>query len=105
MKWVSQTILNLSHLVCTAPISAVTWATYREDCGYDAFMRNPKKATHSFDRQYWGTGVSWKGYVVRVNLNEEDPMSMAYHSASLLVKMEIDDRSDAKEADIGLSLS
>jgi hypothetical protein len=38
-----------------------------------------------------GKGVIWQGSVVRVAINEEDPMSMAYHAASILIKMEGDD--------------
>ena len=49
-------------------------------------------------------GVSWDGYVVRVNLNEEDPIHMAYNSASLLIKMDEDDRQGVHGPDIGLSL-
>jgi hypothetical protein len=41
---------------------------------------------------------------VRVNLNEDDPMSMAFHSASLLIKMNEDDH-EHHGADIGLSMS
>jgi hypothetical protein len=35
--------------------------------------------------------VIWQGSVVRVLLNDEDPMSMAYHAASILIKMDGDD--------------
>ena len=47
----------------------------------------------------------WRGWVVKVNLNEEDPMSMAYHSASILLKMDEDDREGVHGADLGISLS
>lgn len=43
--------------------------------------------------------------MVRVNLNDDDPMSMAYHSASLLIKMDEDDREGVHGPDLGLSLS
>ena len=39
-----------------------------------------------------GRGVSWDGYVVRINVNEDDPMTMMYNSGSILIKMELDDR-------------
>ena len=58
-----------------------------------------------FERHYFMKGVSWDGYVVRVNLNDDDPMSMAFHSASLLIKMDEDDREGVHGPDIGLSLS
>jgi len=34
-----------------------------------------------FNKKYYNKGVSWDGYVIRVNFNDEDPMSMAFHSA------------------------
>ena len=49
-------------------------------------------------------GVSWDGYVVRVNLNEEDPLHMSYKAASILIKMDEDDRQGVHGPDIGLSL-
>ena len=47
----------------------------------------------------------WRGWVVKLNLNEDNPMSMAYHSASILIKMEEDDHEGQFGADLGLSLS
>ena len=41
---------------------------------------------------------------MRVNLNEDDPLSMAFHAASILVKMEEDDH-EHNGADLGLSVS
>ncbi len=52
-----------------------------------------------------GKGVIWQGSVVRVSINEEDPMSMAYHAASILIKMEGDDQEGVHGADLGLSIS
>lgn len=49
--------------------------------------------------------MSWDGYVVRINVNEDDPMTMAYHSGSILIKMDLDDREGMHGADLGLSLS
>jgi len=74
-----------------APLSGITWQDYRTDCGHTAWMNNPRKAMGLFESKYAGKGVIWQGSVVRVSLNEEDPMSMAYHAASILVKMEGDD--------------
>lgn len=49
--------------------------------------------------------MSWDGYVIRINVNEDDPMTMAYHSGSILIKMDLDDRTGEHGADLGLSLS
>jgi hypothetical protein len=38
--------------------------------------------------QHYGKAISWDGYVIRVNLNDDDPLSMAYHTAQIMVKME-----------------
>jgi hypothetical protein len=56
-------------------------------------------------REYQGLGVSWEGWVVRVNLNEDDPMSMAFHSASLMIKMDENDNHDVPGPEVGLSIS
>lgn len=87
-----------------AAISGITWHKYKQDVGYDAFNNNPGGTKNLYWRNYRGHGVSWNGYVVRVNLNEDDPLSMAFHSASLLIKMEEDDH-EHHGADIGLSIS
>ena len=90
---------------CLVPITGITWAGYLKECGYNAFATNPRKTIMTFERKYFMRGISWDGYVVRVNLNDDDPMSMAYHSASLLVKMDTDDRDGVHGPDIGLSIS
>ena len=72
----------------TEHISGITWSAYREDCGYEAFTANPRKAFRAFEMKYFGKNVGWNGYVVRVNLNDDDPLSLAYHSANILVKMD-----------------
>ena len=87
------------------PITGITWVSYLKDCGFDAFASNPRKSIMTFERNYWMKGISWDGYVVRVNLNDDDPMSMAFHSASLLIKMDKDDRDGVHGPDLGLSLS
>ena len=69
-------------------ISDLTWGKYLSVCGYEAFKGNPGVAKHAFNVKYFRKGVSWDGYVVRINFNEDNPMSLAYHSASILVKME-----------------
>lgn len=43
--------------------------------------------------------------MTRVNYNEDNPMSLNYHSANVLVKMDVDDRRDAHGPDLGLSIS
>ena len=49
--------------------------------------------------------MTWDGYVVRVSYNEDNPLSINYHSASLLVKMEEDDKPGEHGPDIGLSIA
>ena len=51
-------------------------------------MKNPRDAFRAFEMKYFGKAVTWDGYVIRVNLNDDDPMSMAYHSVNILLKME-----------------
>ena len=68
-------------------LTDLTWTEYREDCGFQAFTENPRKAFRAFEMKYFGKNVGWDGYVVRVNLNDDDPLSLAYHSADILVKM------------------
>jgi hypothetical protein len=56
-------------------ISSITWAGYKKDCGYEPFLASPRKTKFTFDNRYRFRGVSWDGYVVRVNLNEDpDPL-------------------------------
>ena len=86
-------------------ISGITWDSYRQDCGYEAFTANPRKAFRSFEMKYFGKNVAWDGYVVRVNLNDDDPMSLAYHSANILVKMELSDIPHGEGADFGVTMS
>ena len=38
-------------------------------------------------------------------MNEDDPMTMAFHSGSILIKLDLDDREGMHGADVGLSLS
>ena len=77
MRSVSAKITSsLPFLVCCiAAISGITWAGYKRDCGYEPFLTSPRKAKFAFDNRYRFRGVSWDGYVVRVNLNEDpDPI-------------------------------
>jgi hypothetical protein len=53
----------------------------------------------------FGKSVGWDGYVVRVNLNDDDPLSLQYHTANILIKMEVSDMPEGNGADIGLSMS
>jgi hypothetical protein len=87
------------------PISGLTWESYRSDCGFDAFVNSPMKAIGKFDRIYQNQGVSWDGYVIRVSLSEEDAMNFAYHSSSIMIKMDPEDQNGGHGADLGLSLS
>ena len=85
--------------------SGISWEKYLATCGYEAFQKDPKMAKRNFNTKFFRRGVTWDGYVVRVNYNEDNPMSLAYHSANLLVKMEKDDRVGVHGPDIGLSIS
>jgi hypothetical protein len=70
-----------------------------------SYMKDPKTATLTFDQKYWGKGVQWRGYVTKVGLNDDDVMSLAYHSASILIKMDEDDHEGVHGADLGISFS
>ena len=50
--------------------SNVSWDTYRENCGFTAFKKNPRNAYRNFEYNYFGKSMSWDGYVIRVDLNE-----------------------------------
>ena len=87
------------------PITDLTWSDYRRDCGYTSFVNNPHKAITKFDRVYQNQGISWDGYIIRVSLNEEDAINFAYHSSSIMMKMNPEDQEGGHGADLGLSLS
>lgn len=53
----------------------------------------------------FGKSVGWDGYVVRINLNDDDPLSLQFHTANILIKMEESDMPEGNGADIGLSMS
>ena len=74
--------------------SNITWDRYLKFCGYEAYKKSPRSAKLSFNQKFFRRGVNWDGYVVRVNYNDDNPMSMSYHSASLIVKMDHDDWPD-----------
>ena len=58
-----------------AAISSISWVGYKSDCGFDPFISNPRKSKFTFDSKYRFRGISWDGYVVRVNLNDDsDPL-------------------------------
>lgn len=54
---------------------------------------------------HFGKAVGWDGFVVRVNLNEDDPMSLSYHSANIMIKMQTGDIPDGHGADLGITFS
>jgi len=91
--------LSLDH------ISSLTWDQFRKECGYEAFNKNPRQAFRNFEMNHFGKSVGWDGYVVRVNLNEDDPMSLSYHSANIMVKMNSSDIPDGHGADLGITFS
>ena len=86
-------------------ISNLTWDEYRKDCGYPAYTANPRLAFRTFEAYHFGKSVSWEGHVVRVNLNEDDPLSLSYHSANVMVQMETPDIEDGHGADVGVTFS
>ena len=67
---------------------AISWDKYLNDCGHQFFEKEPRQAKRNFNAKYFRRNVQWDGYVVRVNYNEDNPMSLAYHSASILIKMD-----------------
>jgi len=69
------------------------------------FLKNPRKAFTKFQSEHFLKKVGWDGYVVRVNMNDRDPMSMAYHSADIMVQMEEVDMPGGHGADLGVTLS
>lgn len=83
----------------------MTWPQYREQCGYDAYKKNPRSTFRTFELNYFGKQVGWDGYVVRVNLNEDDPLSLNYHSANIMVKMNVSDITNGHGADLGVTFS
>lgn len=68
-------------------------------------MKNPKEAKYNFNKKYSNKGVSWNGYVIRVNFNDDDPFKVVSHAASMLIKMDADDIENQLGADVGLSIS
>ena len=61
-------------------ISNLTWNRYVNEVGIDQFSKNPRMVYRKFEMYHFGKQVSWEGYVIRVNLNEDDPLSLRYHS-------------------------
>ena len=94
-----------SHNHEIRPISKIQWDQYRKDCGYQAYLSNPQLAMQKFDRSYYNQGISWEGYIIRVSLNEEDSLNFAYHSATIMIKMDLPEQEGSPGADLGLSLS
>jgi hypothetical protein len=73
------------------PITGLTWSEFRKDCGYESFINDPQRAINKFDRIYQNQGVSWDGYIIRISLNEEDAINFAFHSTSIMFKMDPED--------------
>lgn len=94
-----------SSKCCIGPITGIRWEDYKRDCGFASYVREPQRAVAKFDRLYQNMGVSWDGYIIRVSLNEEDAINFAYHSSSIMIKMEPEDQEGGHGADLGLSLS
>ena len=58
-----------------------------------------------FDKKYYNKGISWDGYVIRISLSDEDSLNFAYHSSTIMIKMEPPEQEGSHGADLGLSLS
>ena len=43
--------------------------------------------------------------MIRVNLNDDDPLSISYHTTQIMVKMEQSDIPNGVGADLGVTLS
>lgn len=69
-------VLVEENSLANRPISKLTWEEFRSECGYEAFSQNPRKAFRNFEMHHFGKAVGWDGYVVRVNLNDDDPLSV-----------------------------
>ena len=65
----------------------------------------PQESLPSFRDEIFWKKCSMEWYVVRVNLNDDDPLSLAYHSADILVKMELSDIPQGEGADFGVTMS
>ena len=86
-------------------ISTLTWHDFREHCGFEAFQKSPRKSYRTFEMNHYGRAVQWDGYVIRVNLNDDDPLSISYHNTQVMVKMEESDIPNGLGADLGVTLS
>ena len=86
-------------------LSNTTWNQYKSQCGYEVFKAKPRQAYRNFESHHFGRAVGWEGYVVRVNINDEDPLSLQYHTANILVKMDEPDIPGGQGADIGVTMS
>jgi hypothetical protein len=86
-------------------ISNLTWNRYVNEVGIDQFSKNPRMVYRKFEMYHFGKQVSWEGYVIRVNLNEDDPLSLRYHSVQIMVKMEPEDHKEEHGPDLGISFS
>ena len=73
-------ILAEENAMLNRSTSNITWDKYRNDCGHEAFNKNPRNAFRNFEFNYFGKGMGWDGYVIRVDLNEQDPNRMDFHS-------------------------
>jgi len=60
-------------------------------------------AHRTFHQHHFGRKVHWDGYIVRVNLQDDNPMSIGYHSADILLKMDPTEHLDGP--DLGITLS
>ena len=56
---------------------------------------------NKFEANYHNKGILWRGWVVKITLNDTAPLSMQYHAALILMKMEEEDELISDEEDKG----
>ena len=58
--------------------------------------KNVKKAMNKFEANFHNKGILWKRWVVKITLNDTAPLSMQYHAALILMKMEEEDEHEGQ---------
>jgi hypothetical protein len=55
------------YLYLLGPLTDLKWDNYLRDCGAIPFSMNKFKTMKEFERTYSGKGITWDGYIIRVN--------------------------------------
>jgi hypothetical protein len=77
-----------------------TYQDFNKHCGIENHVKNPSHTGVFCQARYRYSDVSWNGYVIRVDYDDQ---FFARHRLSILVKMNKNDKGD--ESDIYLKLS